>query len=64
MRITCHAEIQYGQVHSDICPPSCDVGEMDNANWREFLHQNLDEFLDKAQGAGDQFHVTLMKEDF
>lgn len=52
------AEIQYdtpeGMVHSDIC--YC-CGKKDDApppdnDYRQFLHDNLDEWLDKSNGTG------------
>lgn len=50
-------EIQYdnekGGVHSDICF-SCygDKGNTPDAEYRKFLHDVLDEWLDKANGTG------------
>jgi hypothetical protein len=47
------AGIEYGDgIHSDICPPECEPGRMDSAEWRRFLHTNLDEWLDKSDGTG------------
>jgi hypothetical protein len=50
-----HAEVQYdseeGLVHSDICPPDCDFTQI-NATYREFLHKNLDEWLNNSKGTG------------
>lgn len=51
-----HAEISYyddylGGVHSDICPPEHDFNKI-NSEYREFLHQCLDEWLNKSNGTG------------
>lgn len=51
-----HAEIQYrneegGLVHSDICPPYCS-NDMSDAEYRQFLHECLDEWLNKSHGTG------------
>ena len=57
-----HAEIQYGQVHSDICPPGCTTIGMGRADWRALMHRCLDEFIDKAPTADDpnaRFHITM-----
>ena len=53
-----HAEIKYitdkgEHVHSDICPPNCDSHNLSNIEWRKFLHDNLDEWLDKSRGTGE-----------
>jgi hypothetical protein len=45
------AEIMYlranlENVHSDIC------GDLNSADWREFLHKALDEWLDNGNGSG------------
>lgn len=44
------AEIIYettgGPVHSDIC------GTLDDPSWRKFLHDNLDEWLNRSDGTG------------
>jgi hypothetical protein len=47
-------------IHSDICPLNCDseniehtfVRETGNFTYREYLHQLLDEWLDKSKGTG------------
>ena len=39
-------------VHSDICPPSCNPESLSDKEWREFLHANLDEWLNKSNGSG------------
>jgi len=41
------SEIQYGHVHSDLC--GVDLHDQD---WRNLLHQALDEWLDKSNGDG------------
>lgn len=56
-----HAEIEYrtsneehGEhtVHSDVCPPCCESDNMKTQEYREYLHQVLDEWLDKSGGTG------------
>ena len=54
---TIHAEIEYirkdgMKVHSDICPPDCSSKGLNNKEWRKFLHDCLDEWLDKSNGSG------------
>ena len=65
MPLEVHAEIeykteseQYGKhsVHSDICPPGCDLKNI-TEEYRKFLHDNLDEWLDKSNGTGI-FYIT------
>jgi hypothetical protein len=56
-----HAEIEYinsegDTVHSDICPPECDFNKIDST-YRKFLHESLDEWLDKSNGTG-QFYIV------
>lgn len=56
-----HAEIEYRRkdetwVHSDICPPSCDLNNLDD-EYRQYLHDNLDEWLNKSGGTGI-FYIT------
>lgn len=53
-----HAEIEYVDkerenisIHSDICPPKCDFRNM-TVEHRKFLHDCLDEWLDKSNGTG------------
>lgn len=55
-----HSEIQYGQVHSDLCPPGCTTINM-NTEWRKLIHQALDEFIDKAPSTaeGGEFYITI-----
>lgn len=55
-----HAEIQYcndrtGSIHSDICPPGCKA--VFTPEYRNFLHDALNEWLDRSQGTG-YFYVT------
>lgn len=45
------AEIEYPEVHSDICPEGCLFSNVDYA-YRHFLHTCLDEWLDKSGGKG------------
>lgn len=52
-----HAEIEYtdtekGSIHSDICPPKCSPDGLSDPEYRKFLHQALDEWLDKSNGTG------------
>ena len=58
----CCAEIQYGPVHSDICPPGHKAANMDNKSWRLLMHECLDEFLNNASEAGDTFRIVLHEE--
>jgi len=51
-----HAEIIYknangDSVHSDICPPQCDFTNI-NEEYKLFLHQCLDEWLENSNGTG------------
>ena len=51
-----HGEIEYvredgTKVHSDICPHSCGFVNI-NSKHRKFLHDSLDEWLDKSRGTG------------
>ena len=39
-------------VHSDICPPGCLLENIDDPEWRAYLHVCLDEWLNKSQGTG------------
>jgi hypothetical protein len=54
------AEIRYGQVHSDLCPPNHTADYPDS--YRELLHKALDEWLDKADGQG-RFFIGNSAED-
>ena len=61
-----HAEIEYFRedgtsVHSDICPPECSIGGMAGKDWRKFLHDNLDEWLDESQGTGGFYIKSVTK---
>lgn len=61
-----HAEIEYVQenglsIHSDICPPDCKFNI--NNEYREFLHNCLDEWLDKSNGTGG-FYIKEEKYHF
>lgn len=54
--IKVHAEIEYlrengDSVHSDICPPDCDFNRI-SVDYRQLLHDILDEWLDKSNGTG------------
>jgi len=56
-RLKVHSEIMYlredgTNVHSDTCPVECSPDNMTNAKWREFIHNCLDEWLDKSRGTG------------
>jgi len=55
-----HAEIEYNNpggagVHSDICPPGC--GTDFPEEYRQFLHECLDEWLDNSGGTG-RFYIA------
>lgn len=65
------AEIMYdgvdGSVHSDICLETENDPRAlpEYVNYREFLHKNLDEWLDKSNGTGI-FYIgdpTLLAEE-
>ena len=55
MRGEVHAEVAYGEgaesVHSDICPREHFFFYIDD-EYREFLHANLDEWLNNSNGTG------------
>ena len=67
-----HAEIEYRSeddergyshlIHSDICPPGCDLNNLDD-EYRQFLHKCLDEWLNKSQGTGI-FYITGESEKY
>jgi len=51
-----HAEIEYQKedgtwIHSDICPSKCDFNNLDDEH-KKFLHDCLDEWLEKGNGTG------------
>lgn len=46
-----HAEVESDFFHSDICPNGCNFKNINN-EYREFLHDCLDEWLDKSKGTG------------
>lgn len=51
-----HSEIIYRKkddipTHSDTCPPDCDFKNI-SKEYREYLHNLLDEWLDKSEGTG------------
>lgn len=53
---TVHAEIEYidennNKIHSDICPPNCNSDGLKNKDYRKFLHECLDEWLDNSNGS-------------
>jgi hypothetical protein len=57
-----HAEIEYvaknGQnVHSDICPLDCEMGNLYDEEYIKFLHNSLDEWLKNSRGTGI-FYIT------
>ena len=66
MSIKVHAEIEYQRedeergykhwVHSDICPPNCDLNNLSD-EYRQYLHDNLDEWLNESRGTGI-FYIT------
>ena len=50
-----HAEIEYvkedgRKVHSDICPKECSSDGLSDKEYREFLHNCLDEWLNNSRG--------------
>jgi len=52
-----HAEISYRKndgtsVHSDICPQNHDAGMINNKEYKEFLHECLNEWLNNSNGSG------------
>lgn len=54
---TIHGEIEYvredgTKVHSDICPAECNSENMNDPEWRSFIHECLNEWLDKGNGTG------------
>ena len=52
-----HAEIEYGRVHSDLCPENCETGPF-TEDYRALLHSALDEALDQmAQNNQALFYV-------
>jgi len=61
-QITIHAEIEYTNaegysVHSDVCPPNCSPTGLQDEEYRKFLHDVLDEWLDKSKGTGG-FYIS------
>lgn len=60
-----HSEIFYDvlggvSIHSDTCPPQCDFNNMTEKH-RKYLHDLLDEWLNKSNGTG-AFYIKA--EDF
>lgn len=60
-----HAEIEYAiqsgeytgsNCHSDICPPDHDFSKI-NEEYRRFLHECLDEWLNNSNGTG-MFYIA------
>lgn len=74
--VKCHAEIEYTDnegrsIHSDICPPGCNFNRVDELiseegeqekTYRQFLHECLDEWLNKSNGTGT-FFITEENND-
>ena len=61
-----HAEIMYVRengenVHSDICPPECKPENMYNTEWRQFIHDCLDEWLNNSRGTGE-FYIKGVRD--
>jgi len=52
-RVNVCAEIRYGATQSDICPPSHSA--MFSDDYRQLLHDCLDEWLDRSGGDGRFF---------
>lgn len=52
-----HAEIEYYSeerginIHSDMCPFECNFENI-SSEYRKYLHDSLDEWLDKSNGTG------------
>ena len=59
--MNCHAEIEYGQTHSDICPPGCNPENMTNDDWKQLMRDCLEEFLLNYPNYGGtaRFHITI-----
>jgi hypothetical protein len=62
-----HGEIEYinkqgASVHSDVCPPDHDFEKI-NKEYRDFLHEILDEWLDESGGSGG-FYIKAEEHDF
>lgn len=53
-----HAEIEYTResdntpIHSDICPRECSSNNLKDPEYRKFIHDCLDEWLDNSNGTG------------
>lgn len=50
-----YATGKYGRasdVHSDACPLECLPENIENPEWRRFIHDTLDEWLDRSGGTG------------
>ena len=67
-----HAEIEYileneeheaHSVHSDICPPGCEMSNSSDEEYRKLLHDCLDEWLEKSRGTGI-FYITGEREKY
>lgn len=63
-----HAEIEYTRkngtkVHSDICPSDCNSKNMQDEEYRKYLHRSLDEWLNNSGGTGG-FYVKEEKYHF
>ena len=57
-----HAEIEFIResdgmpIHSDICPPGHSSVGLSDKEYRRFLHDSLDEWLNNSGGTG-QFYI-------
>jgi len=56
-----HAEIEYtdkdgDNIYCDISPPNGSSGNFDDGDYRKFLHDSLDEWLNESSGTG-QFYL-------
>jgi hypothetical protein len=65
---TIHAEIEYIKkdgtpIHSDVCPPGCDSNRIDK-EYRKFLHEVLDEWLDQDGNHSGGFYIKEEKYRF
>lgn len=62
-----HSEIVYKDVHSDLCPNNCQLkflNEEDKNEYFKFLHDSLDEWLNKSDGDGYFYIGSKLKDEF
>lgn len=58
-----HAEIEYDNVHSDLCPRKCSCENITDPLYKELLHQFLDEWLENSKGSGG-FYIKAESHQF